>query len=245
MVGAPLPLAGTFHEISVTAADVRASVEFYERLGLTQATTTDTFTHPYGVVSDGRLCLGVHDRAGPATVLTFVHPGIAHHVGAFAAAGIELSTCRIGEEVFNEVGFADPFGHAVAVLEARTYSPVARALSETSLCGDFALYSLPATDFAVAQAFWEPLGFVAAGETLEPYTVLELTSDHLDIAFHAPRICPRPMIVFRDPGMRARLERLRGLGVDLSAPPPGLPAAANARLEGPEGTVLLLLEGEA
>ncbi|HET9329492.1 MAG TPA: hypothetical protein VFO23_03120, partial [Steroidobacteraceae bacterium] len=135
MAGAPLPLAGTFHEISVTATDVRASVEFYERLGLTQAATTDTFAHPYGVLSDGRLCLGVHERAGPSPVLTFVHPGIARHLGAFTAAGIELTTCRTGEEVFNEVGFADPFGHAVAVLEARTYSPVARGLSETSLCG--------------------------------------------------------------------------------------------------------------
>ena len=244
MAGAPLPLAGTFHEISVTATDVRASVEFYERLGLTQATTTDTFAHPYGVLSDGRLCLGVHERAGPSPVLTFVHPGIARHLGAFAAAGIELTTCRIGEEVFNEVGFADPFGHAVAVLEARTYSPVARALSETSLCGDFALVSLPAADFAAAQAFWEPLGFVAAGERLEPYATLELTSDHVDIAFHAPRISSRPMVVFRDPAMRARLERLRELGVELSAPPPGLSAAANARLESPEGTVLLLLDGE-
>ncbi|HYM28988.1 MAG TPA: hypothetical protein VET66_12625 [Steroidobacteraceae bacterium] len=244
MAGAPLPLAGTFHEISVTAADVRAAVEFYERLGLTQASTTDTFNHPYGVVSDGRLCLGVHGRSGPSPVLTFVRPSIARHLGAFDAAGIELSTCRIGEEVFNEVGFTDPFGHAVAVLEARTYSPVARALSETSLCGDFAFYSLPATDFAAAQAFWEPLGFVAAGEAREPYVSLELTSDHLDIAFHAPRVCPRPMIVFRDPGMRARLARLRELGVEVSAPPPGLPAAANARLDGPEGTVLLLLEGE-
>jgi len=219
-------------------------VEFYERLGLTQATTTDTFAHPYGVLSDGRLCLGVHERAGPSPVLTFVHPGIARHLGAFAAAGIELTTCRIGEEVFNEVGFADPFGHAVAVLEARTYSPVARALSETSLCGDFALVSLPAADFAAAQAFWEPLGFVAAGERLEPYATLELTSDHVDIAFHAPRISSRPMVVFRDPAMRARLERLRELGVEMSAPPPGLSAAANARLESPEGTVLLLLDGE-
>src|SRR5262249_29208490 len=160
--------------------DVRASVEFYERLGLTQANTADTFSHPYGVLSDGRLSLGVHGRSGASPVLTFVHPGVAKLLGAFAAAGIELSTCRTGEEVFNEVGFADPFGPQIAVLEARPYSPVARAISDPSLCGDFALYSLPATDFGAAQAFWEPLGFVAAGETLEPYAALELTSDHLD-----------------------------------------------------------------
>lgn len=245
MSSAPLPLAGIFHEISVSAADVRAAVEFYERLGFTQASTTDTFTHPYGVMSDGRLCLGLHQRGGPSPVLTFVHPGIARHLGAFEAAGIELTTCHVGEEVFNEVGFADPFGHAVAVLEARTYSPVARALTDSSLCGDFALFSLPVNDFAAAQAFWEPLGFVAAEAAREPYPHLELTSDHLDIAFHPPRICARPMIVFREAGMGARLGRLRELGLALEPPPAGLAAGANACLESPEGTVLLLLEGES
>jgi catechol 2,3-dioxygenase-like lactoylglutathione lyase family enzyme len=245
MGGAPLPLAGIFHEISIAAADVRAAVEFYERLGFSQASTTDTFSHPYGVMSDGRLCLGLHQRSGPSPVLTFVHPGIAGHLGAFAAAGIELTSCRLGDEVFNEVGFADPFGHAIAVLEARTYSPVARRLTETSLCGDFARFSLPADDFAAAQAFWEPLGFVAAEQSQEPYPQLELTSDHLDIAFHPPRVSATPMIVFREDGMRARLARLRELGLTLEPPPAGLPAAGNARLAGPEGTRLLLLEGEA
>jgi catechol 2,3-dioxygenase-like lactoylglutathione lyase family enzyme len=245
MSGAPLPLPGTFHELSVALADIRASVEFYERLGFSQASTTDTFTHPYGVLSDGRLHLGLHQRQGPSPVLTFVRPGIARHLGAFAAAGIALTQVRTGEEVFNEIGFLDPFGHAAAVLEARTFSPVPRAVTDTSLCGDFAQLSLPASDFAAAKAFWEPLGFVAADDELpEPYPHLELTSDHLDIAFHAPAVCAHPMLVFRAADMRARLARLAALGLPLSV----LPAAAghgNALLKSPEGMRLLLLDGES
>ena len=65
MGGAPLPLLGTFHEISLAVDDVRAAVEFYERLGFTQATTTDTYSHPYGVLTDGRLFIGLHQRRGP------------------------------------------------------------------------------------------------------------------------------------------------------------------------------------
>jgi len=243
MSGAPLPLAGTFHEVSIASADIRASVEFYERLGFSQASTTDTLTHPYGVLSDGRLHLGVHERSGPSPVLTFVRPELARSLPSFARAGIELAYCRTGEEVFNELGFSDPFGHAVAVLEARTFSPVARAVTDTSLCGDFAQLSLPAADFAAAQAFWEPLGFVAAGEAADPYPHLELTSDHLDIAFHSPALCPQPMIVFHAPDMKARLERLRARGVPL-APAPGAAVAGNARLTAPEGTRLLLLQAE-
>ncbi|HUE49256.1 MAG TPA: hypothetical protein VMO54_08630, partial [Steroidobacteraceae bacterium] len=221
------------------------AVEFYERLGFSQASTTDTFTHPYGVLTDGRLYIGLHQRTGVSPTLTFVRPGIAGTLATFAAAGIHLTRCHTGEEVFNEIAFTDPFGHEVAILEARTYSPVARDAIDVSLCGDFAELSLPAGDFAVAQAFWEPLGFVAAEEAQVPYPHLTLTSDHLDLAFHAPRVCARPMLVFRAADMPARLERLRLMGLSFApAPHPVQADAGSALLEGPGGTPLLLLEGD-
>src|SRR5882672_3074097 len=46
---------GRFLEISLNTSDIAASVQFYERLGFTQLTTGDTWPHPYGVLSDGRL----------------------------------------------------------------------------------------------------------------------------------------------------------------------------------------------
>jgi catechol 2,3-dioxygenase-like lactoylglutathione lyase family enzyme len=244
MSGAPLPLLGTFHETSIAVADVRAAVEFYERLGFSQASTGDLFSHPYGVLTDGRLFIGLHGREGPSPVLTFVSPGIAQRLAEFGAAGLELTRCRTGEEVFNEVGLEDPFGHALAVLEARTYSPVTRGHAEPSLCGDFAEVSLPVADFGRAREFWEALGFVAAEEAAEPYPHLVLTSDHLDISFHAPQLCPRPMLVFRDPGMGTRLTRLRELGLE-PAPLRGAPHVADcARLTAPDGTPLVLLRSE-
>jgi catechol 2,3-dioxygenase-like lactoylglutathione lyase family enzyme len=244
MIAAPLPLLGTFHEISVVADDMREAVEFYERLGFSQAPTNDTFAHPYGVLTDGRLFVGLHQRSGPSPVLTFVRPGIAASLGAFAAAGIHLTHCRTGEEVFNEIAFSDPFGHTIAVLEARTYSPVARNASETSLCGDFAEVSLPVSDLAVAQSFWEPLGFVAPEPPESSCPYLALTSDYIDLSFHLPGICERPMLVFRDPGMRSRIARLRDLGHALHAvPATARRPAGSALLESP-GMPLLLLEEE-
>jgi len=236
---ASLPLLGTFHEVSVAATQVRASVEFYESLGFTQASTADTFSHPYGVLTDGRLFIGLHQRADPSPVLTFVRPGVAQSVPAFAAAGIELTVCRTGEEVFNELGFLDPFGHAVAVLEARTYSPVGRGDAAASLCGDFAEVSLPVSDFSRAQGFWEPLGFVAAEPAEIPYPHLPLTSDRLDLAFHRPSVCARAMLVFRGPQLAARLARLRERGFEVRELR-GSPANTAAILESPDGTPLLL-----
>jgi catechol 2,3-dioxygenase-like lactoylglutathione lyase family enzyme len=240
MHAAPLPLLGTFHEVSVVVADVRVALEFYEGLGFSQATTTDTLTHPYGVVTDGRIFIGLHQRGGASPVLTFVRAGVAQHAPAFADAGLELTVCRTGEEVFNEIAFADPFGHAVAVIEARTYSPVERGESEPSLCGDFAEVSLPVTDFGAARRFGEGRGFVATGEEVEaPYLHLPLTSDHLDVSCHRPLLDERTLLVFRDPDMAARIARLRERGLPLTA----LPNTGNstALIESPEGPPLLLL----
>jgi catechol 2,3-dioxygenase-like lactoylglutathione lyase family enzyme len=237
---------GRFHEIGIATADIRESVEFYERLGFTQAETNDTHSHPYGVLTDGRISLGLHQRVFPAPALTFVHAEVAGFAGELEARGIQLDLRCVGDEVFNQLGFQDPSGQQVLVLEARTYSPVSRRPEDTSLCGYFTEYSLPVTKFADAKAFWEPLGFVATEEPDAPYAHLPLTSDHLDIAFHQPRTLDRPMLVFRDPGMRERLVRIRAQGVKESTElPRGLPAAANALVEAPEGTAILLLEGES
>lgn len=239
-------MLGRFHEISLETTDIRESVVFYERLGFSQAQTNDTWTHPYGVLTDGRLFIGLHQRRFAAPAITFVHSDIAQYATELEARGIALDRRNTGDEVFNEVGFRDPTGQNVLVIEARTYSPVARRPEDTSLCGYFTEYSLPASDFEAAKNFWEPLGFVATEEPDAPYAHLPLTSDHLDLAFHRPRMLDRPALVFRDPGMRERLVRLRELGVKESGElPRGLPAAANALIEAPEGTALLLLEGES
>ena len=235
-------MLGRFHEISITTADIRASVDFYESLGFTQASTTDTWSHPYGVLTDGRLFIGLHQRRAPSPALTFIQSDLATRLADIDSRGIELTVRKLGDEVFNEIGFVDPFGQAVSVLEARTYSPVTRRPEEVSRCGYFDHISLPARDFETAKAFWEPLGFVATEETDTPYPHLSFTSDHLDIAFHRPRTLDAPLLVFRDRDMAARIARLRDQGVRTSDElPRGLDPACCALLEAPEGTLLLLL----
>lgn len=235
-------MLGRFHEISITTPDIRASVEFYERLGFAHAPTGDTWSHPYGVLTDGRLFIGLHQDSFASPLLTFVRAGIAQHVADFEARGIELAFARTGDDRFNEIGFADPAGQMVRVLEARTYSPPGRSAAKVSLCGYFAEFSIPTADFEAARSFWEPLGFVATDEVESPYLHLPLTSDHLNVAFHRPRALDRPMLVFAEPDMAGRIARLRELDVPVSSDlPRGLDADANALLESPEGTALLLL----
>lgn len=240
-------MLGRFHEISIATTNIRASVEFYESLGFTQASTTDTWPHPYGVLTDGRLFIGLHERRAPTPSLTFVLPDVASHLASFENYGLALTVRRTGDDVFNEIGFRDPFGQPVTVLEARTYSPVEREEHEVSSCGYFSEISMPARDFETARVFWEPMGFVATDEAEEPYVHLPFTSDHLDIAFHRPRTFDGPMLVFRDPEMPARVAQLRQQGARMSESvelPRGLDPQANALIESPDGTVLLLLHDE-
>ena len=89
---APLPLAGSFHEFSVAVHDVRSAVDFYERLGFSQATTTDTFAHPYGVLTDARLFIGLHQRAG-ASVIDGV-PSQPDRIGCVRQAGARNQCLR-------------------------------------------------------------------------------------------------------------------------------------------------------
>ena len=235
-------MLGRFHEISIETADIGESVAFYERLGFTQCGTTDTWQHPYGVLTDGKLFLGLHQFKFPSPTLTYVRPGIAQHAHVIEKHGIDLAWKRVADDVFNEVGFLDPSGQAVRVQEAATHFASNREDRETSLCGDFAEFSLPASEFEPLRAFWEPLGFVAMDETDTPYLRMSMTSDHLDLGVHRPRTLEAPMVVFTEADMGERIERLRSLGVEFSDDlPRGLDPRHNALIQAPEGTLLLLV----
>jgi catechol 2,3-dioxygenase-like lactoylglutathione lyase family enzyme len=236
---------GRFLEFSVRTPDIRASVEFYERLGFEQAQTRDVWSHPYGVLTDGRIALGLHEHPAREISLTFVHPDVAERCAELERQGLELAYRHTGAEAFHEIGLDDPSGQRITIIEARTYSPAPRAPAATSLCGYFAELSLPATDFEAARLFWESLGFVATGELEKPYPRLTLTSDHLNLAFHAPRMLATPALVFASEDMAARIAQLRDLGVESKRKLPAqLNRPGNALFEAPEGTLLLLLSEE-
>ncbi|MDE2219082.1 MAG: hypothetical protein KGL25_03305 [Gammaproteobacteria bacterium] len=235
---------GRFLELSLNTSDIAASVQFYERLGFSQLTTGDTWPHPYGVLSDGRVCIGVHQRHGSSPLLSFVRPELARHLHELRAAGFEPHYTRLGDSDFHELQLHDPAGQAIALLEARTFSP-ARSGHPGSLCGWFSGYSMPAIDTEAAQAFWEHAGFIALGLPDEPLMQLALTSDTLTLTLHRPRLLESPLLVFTDPQMASRIERLAALEIHGSGElPRGLDRKSNALLEAPEGTHLLLLQGE-
>ena len=234
---------GRFLELGIATPDIAASVQFYERLGFSQLITGDAWSHRYGVLSDGRVHLGLHERTMPSPALTFVLPQLASAQPRLRAANLEPELAALGEDSLHQLRLRDPGGHAVTLLEARTYSPAAPGVQVQSLCGYFSHLSLPQADYAAAREFWERAGFVALSEEDQPFPHLPLTSDHLDLGFHQRRTFDVPLLVFECADLQANIARLRERGMSLSAPlPRGLETGRSALIEAPEGTALLLLQ---
>src|SRR5688572_27598850 len=139
-------MLGRFLEVSLRAHDVQASVEFYESIGFVQATVGDAIEHPYAVVTDGRLFLGLHQWDLPSPILTWVRPDVARHVEEFTALGIEPAFARLDEVALNELAFADPSGQMVMLIEARTFSPPPYAPRPATACGYFEEFGIPTPD---------------------------------------------------------------------------------------------------
>lgn len=239
-------MIGRFHEFSVHAPDVLASIGFYERLGFTQVTTGEAWPYPYAVVTDGRLAIGLHQRELLQSPLpAFVLPDLRRQLPRIEVLGIEIIDRRLGNDVFNEASFEAAGGQMIRLLEARTFSPSQRAPGEVSRLGWFEELALPVADVKQAERFWEQLGFVPAEEGDEPYPHVGLTSDSLNVALLRAGVLNRPALMFTDPGMSARIAALAATGIEFARRLPGnLDPSRHALIVAPEGTQLLLTTAE-
>lgn len=239
------PVLGRFLEISSPTTDIAAALAFYEALGFTQLSVNETWPHPYAVVTDGRLFLGLHQTSLASPLLTYVQPDLASRLSELRRHGIDCESATLGDQVFNEARFVDPNGCRARLIEARTFSPGAAAEARPGSCGYFSEFALPVPQFESARRFWEPLGFVALEEIAQPFGRMTLTSDTLNIGLYRSRAFRTPMLVFEDEQMAERIDSLRERGFILTDEmPDALDHASNAVLAAPDGLKLLLLQSD-
>jgi hypothetical protein len=235
-----MPL-GRFLEVSLAAADVAASLAFYESLGFLQASVGEAWHHPYAVVTDGRISIGLHAQEFPTPILTWTAPDLMRRMDALAAFGIDFDQARLDEVSLNEASFRDPSGQPVRLLEARTFSPPALAAGHRSALGYFEEFAIPTSDLLAASAFWERMGFVAFDPVTDPFGKVIATGSDLNLGFYDLDL-RSPVLVFSAPDMRVRIAQLRERGHDFARRlPRGLAADKTALLQAPEGTQILLV----
>ena len=234
-------MLGQFLEISVQTPDILESLAFYKALGFSDLETGDVWPHKYAAVSDGRLCLGLHDGDFDGPTLTFVHRDLARHARAMSDHGFDFNLLKIDSDVFNELGFCDHDGHMIRMIEARTFSP-AREDVEKSICGDWFEMSLPARDAMAGGRFWAPLApvMLELREEPTPHLRFDAAGMSLGLSEHKSLRKPSPCFVCDDlMSVLADVER-HGLNIDTNPEY----ESAFLSIEAPEGTTLYLFEAD-
>lgn len=230
-----------FLELSLLSENVLASLDFYRALGFAELATIDAREHPYAVVSDGRACIGLHNREFASPSVSFVLQNVARTLAGSAPVGLSPVYTRFGDDDFHEAGFVDPEGHAVTFVEARTFSPPDLGAHDTSLLGYFEGLALPSRDPAAGIECWERLGFVALDDPDEAPNGVTLTSDALNLILH-PQLQPRePVMVFSGPDIEARIAMLKQRSIDFELE---LPGEQGVYLRTPEGLLIRLMPGD-
>lgn len=234
-------MLGRFLEYSTGAQPLAASYEFYRALGFVSVPVGDQLPEPYLAMFDGAIAVGLHDHDAGAPRLTFVRPDLRSYVRALKRLDVALDYEHLSDGEFNSVGFTDPAGQTVALVEARTFPPPDWDPHNVAACGEFLEISLPAHEVERSSNFWQTLGFarVAVGDT--PHAWERLAGHGVTIGLH--EVHCRPGVSFRCSGLDARCDYLRAKGL---APRVGNPIAdrsqPSATLTAPEGTQLYLFE---
>lgn len=232
-----------FLELGVATRDVAAALVFYESLGFVQAPVGEAWPHPYAVVTDGRLCLGLHGLDFEQSLLTFVAPDLRTRLGALQDLGIEVEHARLDEISLNEATFRDPTHHLVRLLEARTFSPPALEPRHESVLGYFEEYLLASEDPAAAGRFWERLGFVAFAADGSATRRVVASSRDLNLAFEDLAL-DAPLLCFTAANMPERMAALRERGFAFASRLPRALADRDrtaALLQAPDGLHVLLM----
>jgi catechol 2,3-dioxygenase-like lactoylglutathione lyase family enzyme len=233
-------LLGRFLEFSLPTRDIEASLDFYGKLGFSEAQVGETWAHPYAVVTDGRIHIGLHQDSVDEPTLTFVKPELLKHFEQFEARGIEFEYQRLGNDVFNQLAWRDPDGHLLRLIEARTFSPAKRASTQTSQLGYFAELALPSESLDAAKAYWENLGFVGMDELDDRLPHVTCTSDFIDVGLYAAASLRRAGLRFEVDNVAATLSSIAAAGIQPTKDA-ALKGPSAALLVAPEGTPILIV----
>lgn len=232
-------MLGRFLEFSVHTQDILGSLSFYRALGFTELEIGDVWPHKYAVVTDGEICIGLHDRAIESPTLTFVQQDLAPHARAMADRGFEFRFMHIDEDVFNELAFSDRDGNMVSMIEARTFSPPADEPA-LSACGTLMEISLPVEDAVNAGVFWAPLAPVILHAHEDPTMHMRFDAGGIALGISESIALRQPSLSFKcheGDALAAVIER-HGLRTRRF---PGFEGAFRL-VEAPEGTCLFLFD---
>lgn len=230
---------GRFLELSVRTHDIPESLNYYKSLGFSELITSDVWPHKYAVVSDGALCIGLHDREFDSPAVTFVQPDLARHARSMADHGFNFSFMHLDEDTFNEIGVKDRDDHLITILEARTFHGDDEFAND-SLCGTWFELTLPVRDVMRSAQFWGPVAGVIETMREEPTVHMRFDAGGVALGLSESIALEQPSLCFKCHDKKALRHTLKQNGRDFEKFP-GFEGAFMV-LTAPEGTQLYLFD---
>lgn len=187
---------GRFLEFSVRTEDILESLAWYKFLGFRELAIADVWPHKYTVVSDGALHIGLHDCEFDSPALTFVQKDLARYARRMTDHGFEFASMHLDEDVFNRLSLNDRDGHAVSLLEARTFS-ASEESEDDSLLGSWFELTLPVRDAVRAAVFWGAVAPTLTTLREEPTTHMRFDLDGVPLGLSESIGLERPGLCFK------------------------------------------------
>lgn len=230
---------GHFLEFAVETPDILESLHFYKTLGFSELESSDVYAHKYAVVSDGELNIGLHNREFDSPAVTFVQPDLAKHARSMTDHGYDFSFLRLDEDVFNELGFRDRDGHAVTMVEARTFH-MSEDAEKDSACGRLFELTLPVKDTVRAAQFWAPIAPTLLEVREEPTMHMRFDVSGVALGLSESIALKAPSLCFRNRDREGLMSLIEQRGFDYEKYP-GYEGAFVA-IRAPEGTTLFIFQ---
>jgi hypothetical protein len=230
---------GQYLEFSIRTPDILDSLGFYKTLGFAELEIGDMWSHKYAVISDGVLCIGLHEREFDAPAITYVQQDLAKHARSMTDHGFNFSFMQLDEDAFNELGLTDRDGHTVTMLEARTFNRGDEDEND-SACGRWFELSLPVRDAVRAARFWASVAPVVLRVREEPTTHMRFDTGGAAVGLSESIALESPSLCFTcqdKPALTSLIER-HGLDHEMY---PGFEGAFVA-IKAPEGTKLFVFD---
>ncbi|MAF84811.1 MAG: hypothetical protein QGH93_00840 [Gammaproteobacteria bacterium] len=227
---------GQFLEFSVPTDDIQASLNFYLELGFSELSVGDIRDYHYGVVTDGRIAIGLHAGGIDEPALSFIKSDVASYLQCINPDDDEISFSRLGSEIFNEIGVHTPDGHLLIMMETRTFSRADLSELPAPVIGHSVEISLGCHDACETTNYWTDAGFMALSDTADD--AIELLTPGLRLGLQTHLSPGQSALRFMSADLSQTLTVLeqRNLAVRQIGP--------NHRLTAPEGTHLDLIAAE-
>jgi len=229
---------GQFLELSIPAHDIQESLNFYHVLGFSELPVGDIRNYHYGVVSDGRIAIGLHADRIEEPALSFVKSDLAESLAQITSAGGELFFSRLGGEDFHEIDVRTPDGHLLVILEARTFSQADLSELPLPITGHCVEISLGCHDLDNTTHYWTAAGFLANSLSAGPSAnhTIELLAPGLCLGLRTDLPSGRMALRFAPDNLEHVLEMLDRCNVPVRR------MAEGYRVIAPEGTHLNLVQ---